>query len=194
MKTQFPENINTNDDFLIEKLKNGDAWAYEQIFNKYWQKLLKYSILKLDSVELSKEIVQELFISLWERRESLNISNLENYLFAAAKYKIIKQLKTNLAFECINNENQYSNTDIYQKDLEIHELSELINKSIEKLSIKTKQIFLKSRNENMSQKSISKQLNISEKTVEYHISQALKFLRIELSEFLSIVFLVYNTQ
>ena len=95
----YPKNA---DEILIDKLKEGKPEAFEEIYNRYWKKLLQFAILKTDSIEISKEIVQELFINLWERRSELEISNLEYYLFAATKYKIIKELKKKYKTESLS--------------------------------------------------------------------------------------------
>ncbi len=184
----YPKNA---DEILIDKLKEGKPEAFEEIYNRYWKKLLQFAILKTDSIEISKEIVQELFINLWERRSELEISNLEYYLFAATKYKIIKELKKKYKTESLSESTENYADNLPESSLETDELREKIAESINKLPTKTKEVFVKSRIENLSHKEISEALDVSQKAVEYHISQALKLLRMDLKNYLPLTILYY---
>lgn len=180
----YPKN---SDEILIDKLRGGNAEALEEIYNRYWKKLLQFAIQKTDSFEISKEIVQELFINLWERRIELEISNLDNYLFAATKYKILKELKKKYHTEPLSAATENYADNLSESGLETDELKEKISESVNKLPTKTQEVFIKSRIENLSHKEISEALDISQKTVEYHISQALKSLRSDLKNYLPLV-------
>ncbi len=186
----YPKNA---DEILIDKLKEGKPEAFEEIYNRYWKKLLQFAILKTDSIEISKEIVQELFINLWERRSELEISNLEYYLFAATKYKIIKELKKKYKTESLSESTENYADNLPESSLETDELREKIAESINKLPTKTKEVFVKSRIENLSHKEISEALDVSQKAVEYHISQALKLLRMDLKNYLPLTILYCQT-
>ncbi len=178
---------NNSDEILIANLKVGKPEALEEIYNRYWKKLLQFAIQKTNSIEISKEIVQELFINLWERRAELEITNLDYYLFAATKYKILKELKKKYHTEPLSAASENYVDNLPEFSLETDELKEKISESLNKLPAKTQEVFVKSRIENLSHKEISEALNISQKTVEYHISQALKFLRLDLKNYVPLI-------
>lgn len=177
------------DTHLIELLRDNrhEEKAFAEIYERYWKKLSSLAIFKTNSSETAAEIVQEIFIKLWENRHSSNINHLESYLFTALKYQIISHLRM-----VINNRNI---TDIYaepqvnsQETLTADTLKIAIETAIAGLPSKTQQVFRMSRFEEKSHKEISSELDISEKSVEYHITQTLKMLREHLKDFLVLVF------
>ncbi len=181
------------DSELLGRLQNSDKLAFEEIYNRYWKKLSNYAFQKTRSTEVVKEIIQDLFINIWERKDTLEVDDLEKYLFSAVKYKVIFEIKKQF-------NNATVNTDIAEMSIvyydhhqsEIVELNDIIDSCLSKLPSKTKEIFIKSRREELSHKEISSLLDISEKSVEYHISQALKALRWGLKDFLPSLMIFYK--
>jgi RNA polymerase sigma-70 factor (family 1) len=178
------------DTHLIELLRDNrqSEKAFAEIYERYWRKLSSLAIFKTNSSETAAEIVQEIFVKLWENRNKSIISHLENYLFTALKYQIISHLRT-----VISNRNI---TDIYaepqvnsQETLTADALKVAIETAITVLPSKTQQVFRMSRFDEKSHKEISSELDISEKSVEYHITQTLKILREHLKDFLVLVFI-----
>jgi DNA-directed RNA polymerase specialized sigma24 family protein len=86
-----------SDERLVLLLLNEDQDAFAKIYEKYWKKLLGMAIYKTNDRVVAEEIVQELFVSLWEKRKSAVIHNLENYLFVSLKYLIIHHIKKVIA-------------------------------------------------------------------------------------------------
>jgi len=82
-----------SDELLVKLLRVGEQDAFEEIYRRYWQKLLRLAQFKLRSKETIEEILQDLFISLWEKRENVLIENLEAYLNTSLRYLIINQIK-----------------------------------------------------------------------------------------------------
>ncbi len=183
-----------SDELLVKLLRVGEQEAFEEIYRRYWQKLLRSAQFKLRSKEIIEELLQDLFISLWEKREKVNIENLEAYLNTSLKYLIINQIKKQILQEkfveySFKKSNQ---TDDVDESVAFNELSIAIENAVEQLPEKTRQIFKLNRLEYQSVKEISQQLAIPERTVEYHITQSLKSLRVYLREFISFsVFLIF---
>lgn len=177
-----------SDELLVKLLRVGEQDAFEEIYRRYWQKLLRSAQFKLRSKETIEEILQDLFISLWEKREKVLIENLEAYLNTSLKYLIINQIKKQILQEKFVEYSLKKNelTDDVDESVAFNELSVAIEKAIGQLPEKTQQIFRLNRLEYKSVKEISVLLETPERTVEYHITQALKALRIHLREFITL--------
>lgn len=174
-----------SDKELIDLLKEDHEKTFEEIFNRYWLKLLKIAYQKIGHREAAEEIVQDLLIKLWERRMVLEIrQSLESYLFIALKYRVInfvhsqatanQQEKARLA--SVTWENQT------EEQLNYREMNEQLHQAIRKLPEKSRIVFQLSRYEYYSNKHIADKLSISEKAVEYHITRSLKLLRSQLKD------------
>jgi RNA polymerase sigma-70 factor (ECF subfamily) len=177
-----------SDELLVKLLRVGEQDAFEEIYRRYWQKLLRSAQFKLRSKETIEEILQDLFISLWEKREKVLIENLEAYLNTSLRYLIINQIKKQILQEKFVEYSLKKNelTDDVDESVAFNELSVAIEKAIEQLPEKTQQIFHLNRLEYKSVKEIAVLLETPERTVEYHITQALKALRIHLREFIAL--------
>lgn len=177
-----------SDELLVKLLRVGEQDAFEEIYRRYWQKLLRSAQFKLRSKETIEEILQDLFISLWEKREKVLIENLEAYLNTSLRYLIINQIKKQILQEKFIEYSLKKNelTDDVDESVAFNELSVAIEKAIEQLPEKTQQIFRLNRLEYKSVKEIAVLLETPERTVEYHITQALKALRIHLREFIAL--------
>lgn len=175
-----------SDELLIKLLLVGDGGAFEEIYRRYFNKLLRTAQFKIQSKEIAEELLQDLFISLWEKRDKIVIENLEAYLSTSLKYLIINHIRRQILqdrfIEYAANKNEPAET--VDESIAFNELSVAIEKSIEKLPEKTRQIFTLNRLEYKSVKEISEQLSIPERTVEYHITQGLRTLRVNLKEFM----------
>ena len=165
---------------LLNQLANDNASAFETLYHAYWKRLIQFVYKKTKNDELAKEIVQDLFVDIWERRHSLEITHLENYLFSSAKYKIIAHYKEKILDSIDDIEIEDFST-AYQ--IWVNDLQAQLNEAIEQLPDKTKTIFILNRIEGKSAKEISVLLNFPERTVEYHITQALRVLRSKLQEY-----------
>ncbi len=175
-----------SDELLIKLLLVGDGGAFEEIYRRYFNKLLRTAQFKIQSKEIAEELLQDLFISLWEKRDKIVIDNLEAYLSTSLKYLIINHIRRQILqdrfIEYAANKNEPAET--VDESIAFNELSVAIEKSIEKLPEKTRQIFTLNRLEYKSVKEISEQLSLPERTVEYHITQGLRTLRVNLKEFM----------
>lgn len=187
---------------LLFLLKNGDERAFSELYNLYWEKLFISAYNKLKNRELCEDILQEVFISLWNKRQTLIIkTTLQNYLYASVTYKVYDVFRKNT--DLLNNElldkfDQRIQESNPETVLMHQELIAQIEIAIEALPEKSKVVFKLSREEQLTYIEIAKKLNISTKTVEAHISKSLRLLRNSLGTNISIGmvvfwFLVYNT-
>ncbi len=172
---------------LLAALQTGDAGSFAEIYARYCYSLFTLANRKLKSREVAEELVQDLFENLWHRRNTHEIQQLKQYLFSALRYRIINYVKSRQVRACYELYCRLgtSETDTSTEDaLAINELSTALLASIRKLPAKSREIFQLSRLEQYSVAEISGRVNLSEKTVEYHLTKSLKLLRGYLREFL----------
>jgi RNA polymerase sigma-70 factor (family 1) len=183
---------NLPDDAILVLFKNNDADAYKEIYLRYWKQVYQVAYKKLQSKELAEELTQNLFVDLWKRRDSLAINNLSAYLFGSLKFAVINYFKSLLVQERYQVHAQASVAENETTDhlILLHDLSEALNRGIDLLPKKTAEVFRLSRINNYSVKDIAKALNISEKAVEYHITQSLKTMRYHLKEYMVLALLL----
>ncbi|MBL0738710.1 RNA polymerase sigma-70 factor [Flavobacterium sp. GN10] len=167
------------DDELQKLIFEGSDAAFSIIFNRYWKKLYAYAFKIYKDEAICEDIVQEIFISLWKNASNTIILNLEAYLFRAVKYKIANQIR-NLKFDQQHIEILESIPDpnLTINDLEYIDLERNINDQIDKLTPKCREVFLLSRMDHFTNAEIAAKLDLSIHTVEKHISNALKQLRL----------------
>ncbi|WP_134088639.1 RNA polymerase sigma-70 factor [Olivibacter sp. XZL3] len=160
--------------------------AMTEIFNRYWLKLLAVAVNRLSNQQEAEECVQDVFLSLWKRRHLLVLkSELSAYLSTAIKYQIINRLDKrythkNLAtIELKDYQNKYVHSpEAYMFEAE---LMERIEQTVKQLPKKCQMVYRMSRDEGKSNKEIATTLGMSEKTVEGHITRALRDIRKNLS-------------
>lgn len=175
------------DDVLLRLLRISDEFAYKEIYLRHWRKLYCSAVSKINSKEVAEDIVQSVFTDLWVRRERHSINSIGGYLETAVKYQVINYIKF-----AISRRAQFAGFSELQKteenpaDLPLlaRELHTAIDKAISQLPTKTQAIFRLSRFEKQSNKDISRAMELSEKAVEYHITQSLKSLRFFLKNFI----------
>ncbi len=172
--------INLHDQELVQALKKGSEKAFTEIYNQYWKKLLSISYRYLQDKTLAEGVVQEVFISLWNKREIIEIETLESYLATAVKYSTFKAIHKNNRHTQV--EGSVSTSDFYVEDevIEARFLKDYLDGVVNTLPEKCRLIFKLSRESQLSNQEISSNLNISEKTVEAHITRAIKVLRVNL--------------
>jgi RNA polymerase sigma-70 factor (ECF subfamily) len=178
---------------LTGLLELGDIGAFEEIYNRYWLKLYSAAYKRLKERETSKEIVQEFFTSFWINREQLKIqTSLQGYLFTSIKYLVLNYKRAeavrnsyaeilqmvNSGFDNSTEENYY-----------YKELLERVEVEVNHLPPKCRNVFELSRKQYKTNKEIAQLMGISEKTVENHLTKALRYLRVNLNSILLLTFL-----
>jgi RNA polymerase sigma-70 factor (ECF subfamily) len=172
---------------LIQRFINGDQTAFELLFRFYYPGLVTFvSQIILDRDE-AEEIVQDFFVNLWTGRKNIQKStSLKSYFFVSVKNRAFNYLKKEQIKEkTLGQLKELVEKDfLYQPDLFVEsELQQQIAKAMEKLPERTREIFMMSRFKGLSNDEIATQLDISKRTVETQISNALKILREELKEY-----------
>jgi RNA polymerase sigma-70 factor (family 1) len=183
------------DDMLLKLLRASDEEAYRQIYLRYWKPSYITAYKKVHVKEVAEELVQNIFLGIWEKRDSSNIEQLSAYLNTAVKYQVLNYIKSCIIKErhAFSTKGQTNNlSEEGDSMLIIHELSEAINDAINHLPEKSRLIFRLSRFENKSINEIAQTLCISEKVVEYHITKSLRFLRLQLKEFIVVDLILLN--
>ncbi len=171
---------------LFKGIKKSDEKSFEILFKKYYGYLCLYATKIINDDSAAEEIVQDLFVKIWEKRGQLNIeTSIKNYLFRSVKNLCINYIqhnKTKLRYtqKVISEiENNYSDDDSFYEI----ELSQKIKESINSLPEKRKEIFRLSRQEGLKYHEIAEKLNVSIKTVETQMSLAIKTLRDKLKNY-----------
>jgi RNA polymerase sigma-70 factor (family 1) len=172
---------------LLDALRAGDEGAFAEVYKRYSFRLFTVAYQKLKSREVAEELVQDLFENLWVRRATTQIEQLDYYLFSAIKYRIINYIKTQklrdgyqLYLQVTASE---KNTET-EESLALNDLTSAFLAGVQGLPEKSREVFQLSRLEHCSVSEISVRVNLSEKTVEYHLTKSLKLLRRYLREFL----------
>lgn len=179
-----------SDEQLFSLIKDGVTEAFTEIYNRYWDKLFAVAANKLGDSFLAQEVVQELFVDVWRRRETIELQKSANiYLAAALKYKVINaRLYRKKETENLHKWQEYSadSTIHSQEPLGFEELKAQLEALVTNLPEKCQLVYRLSRDEGYTHKEIASQLNISEKTVESHLTRALKILRGKFDYFISL--------
>ena len=169
-----------SDKDIIKRLRSGRESAYEQLFAEYYKSLSLFALRYVSDLETAKEIVQELFVALYENRKSLLIStSLRAYLYRSVRNRCLNYLKhiqVDRKHIEIMQLNQESSEDL-EASMEKTELECRIYQVVSELPPRCQDIFTKSRVNGMKNKEIAELLEISIRTVETQISNALKVLR-----------------
>lgn len=184
------------DQRILEHLAKDDVRAFDFLYQKYFSKLYGSVYKRLQNRALTEEVVQELFISLWERRAVLSIStSIESYLFSAVKYLVIAQYKKNNLFEKYSNSlNPEADDDNFtEQAVAFDELNGAYQNALKLLPERCREVFLLKRS-GFSQREISEKMDISEKTVENQMTKALKVLKGALSDYTTLIVLIFGTQ
>jgi len=179
---------NYTDEELLILLKEQDTVAFKEIYSRYWYQLYLVTNKRLRSKEAAEEIIQNFFTSFWMNREKINIKgSLKAYLHTAIRYSIIDYLakeatKNNYQELLYFNYQDVSNTT--EETVFLHEVENGIKEVMSKLPTKCRRVFEMSRQQHKSNKEIAELLGLSEKTVENHITNALKIFRTHFKAFL----------
>lgn len=178
---------------LLNAIRENDKMAFSEIFERFWNKAHKMAFSKTASNEVSEEIVQDVFLTIWIKRGSLNIENFYPYLYSCVRNRALNYIESQLAQE--KKWNFYKQFIPHterttEESVEYDSLVEALEHGMNKLPVKSKRVFQLSRMEGRSVSEIAALLNLSEKAIEYHITQSLKRLRVHLKDFTTLFILI----
>ena len=186
---------NFTDEQLIILLKKGDQQAFAQIYNRYAESLAGFAASKLNNLDDARDIIHDLFVKLWENRDEVYItSNLKSYLFSIVRHRVIDKIRKNITREEYASMAQSltaGSQDSADKQVEAKELQQRIEKSLNQLPPRVKEIYKLSRDEGLTNHEIAEKLNLSEQTVKNQLSAALKHLRGSLSNISIVIFILW---
>ena len=184
-----------NEQYLINGLLNRNKIIFDFVFHFYYSGLCAYCERITNSRQVAEDIVQGLFVTLWIKHHQIRIeSSLKNYLFTSVKNRSLDHLRheerkfrklENLAIKKELPENLAT---LWFAE---SELQAIVQKSLEKLQPRTREIFEMSRFEGMKNQEIADKLGLSKRTVELQVSNALKQLRTDLKDYLPLFLLMY---
>ena len=178
---------------IIKQLQGGNEKVFEQIVREYWPRMFKFALIYTQNNETSQELVQDTFLVLWNNRAILkDNTNLITYLMVVLRNKCLNLLEQTrirqLYIEEIDDETIYQRANLYvlqdeaSQIVESEDLHKAIERALSKLPEKTREVFMLSRYDGLKNQQIAETKNISQKTVEYHISKALQILKEELPQ------------
>lgn len=173
---------------LIEKIKQNDIDAFEEVFKTYYKPLTRFALQYVNDQDEAENIVQEIMYRFWDKRENLDPQkNLKSYLYTAVKNQALSYLRHQKVKQHYSQNKISISIDLNTPDqiYQGKELESVIQKSIVKLPDKCRQIFCMNRFENLTYKEIASIQGVSVKAVEKQMTRAIKLLRKQLSLFLT---------
>jgi RNA polymerase sigma-70 factor (ECF subfamily) len=183
---------------LYLKIKAGDKNAFQDLFEKYYSSLFFYACKFVDD-ELARDLVHDIFIIFWQNKENINISSsLSAYLFRMVRNKSLQEIEKQKVRDNYNQEALHSlkldeisyYNDGLKSIIEL-ELEKKLKEALDKMPDGCRKVFVMSRFDGLKNKEIAEQLDVSVKAVEKQMTKALKILKLELKEYLSIMMYIY---
>jgi RNA polymerase sigma-70 factor (family 1) len=178
---------------LIRGLRDGSQVAFEAIYKQYWHRLYITAYSKVESHAEAEEIVQNIFSTLWEKRQALLITNLGGYLQISVRNRIINHIRGRITqrkyWEYYKNyipTDRESTADTVMYD----DLAEAVEVAVNRLPEKSRQVFRLNRFEGKSIREIANLMKLSEKAIEYHLTKSIKELKVHLKDFI-LVLVIY---
>ncbi|WP_419699519.1 RNA polymerase sigma-70 factor [Mucilaginibacter sp. NFX135] len=182
-----------NKEMTADLVSENEA-VFEQLFKKHFRELHAYAFSLLKDWDVAEEIVQSLFLKLWEKNEWSHIqTSIKSYLYKSVYHEslnYIRRQKVQLKYQTSTAYAMKNDTDDAAGKLKMSELEHHLNNALGKLPEKCRAIFQLSRFQELKYQEIANQLDISIKTVETHMGKALRILRKEMKEFLPLIALM----
>jgi len=179
---------------IVNGIQKQNEKAYELLFQTYYKKLCSYSFGVVKDMVIAEEIVQDFIFKLWENPNYVTThQKLRPYMFRSVYNNSLQYLKTRARFD-ENSDLIFSMQESYEKSeqqVEYDELYDALERSLSSLPTKTREIFTLNREEDLSYKEIAIRVNLSVKSVEYHISKAMKLIEFGIKNFITILLLLF---
>ena len=176
---------NYSNEHLLVLLSQSDSKSFEEIYKRFWKQCYKYAITKVAENTIAEDICHDIFLTIWQRRASIVINNLEAYLIQSVKYSILKvKLVESKSNYLQKNYRSRENFNEIEYNVFFNELNKVWKQGISTLPEKSREVYLLSRVENFSNKEIAEMLSITEKGVEYHIGKCIKFFKVYLKDYI----------
>lgn len=169
---------------LLQSVKDGKEFAFGIIYETYSPSLISYVASRVASLEESRDIIQNLFVDLWENRARINVTvSLKSFLFAAVRYRIIDHIRKNITrkeyAEMVKRLSAEYAAGV-EDELAAKDIGQKLEVAVNDLPTRTKEIYKLSRHQQLAIKEIAARLHLSEQTVKNQLSTALSHLRMSL--------------
>lgn len=173
--------LESSDSDLLQYLAKGHDEALKILFDRYFATIMRQAFTMTRDQSLAEELSQDIFIYIWESRQKLNIqSSLKGYLIQSIKYRCYTHFRKlhQSQLEVLGTADEHHDHGVRtESEMETKDLENTLSLGISRLPEKTRAVFLMSREDELSYADIAERLDITIKTVEYHMGNALKYLR-----------------
>ena len=171
-----------DDERLLTLMKEGNESAFTEIYNRYWEDLYRFAYHLVKDRDSSMDVLQDVFIWIWNHRLEIDVTSLKSYLYSAVKYKIANYIRDGKTRINLHNRltDHTASSSFVDSSMELAELKAVIEQFTDRLPGRCKEVFTLSRSFYLNNKEIAAELNISEKTVENQLTIALRRLRLKL--------------
>jgi RNA polymerase sigma-70 factor (family 1) len=174
------------DDLLLNEMANDNREAFTSLYRRYWEELFITAVKALRGKEEAADVVQDVFLSLWNRRNELNIQgSIAAYLHTSVRYKCIHYIEKNITrrdylvqLADVEVSNSSTNAEI---DLQLKEIQQTVSKTVAKMPPKMQEVYKLSRQEHLTYREIAERMGTSSETVKKHIQGALRLIRTNLT-------------
>jgi RNA polymerase sigma factor (sigma-70 family) len=167
-----------SDDELLRRLRTGDEAAFTEIYNRYWEKLVATGFYFTQNKQSAEDILHEVMMSLWLRRNELEISSLPAYLATAMKFAVFKSIaREKRRLDLLAGYKPRDTGSSIEDKLEARFIEDILHKKTEQLPGKARLVFGYSRKHELTIAEIAIKMDLSPKAVEYHMTKALRMLR-----------------
>jgi RNA polymerase sigma-70 factor (family 1) len=188
-------NSSLSDTELWAAIRRNDETAFTALFDRYWVRLYKTALVYVKDREESEEIVHDVFLNIWNRRNLLEIESFPNFLLTAIRYQVYNRMRSAkspviLAPEGLELAEQVD-SNAGERHIMVQEFQQELDKYLVQLPKRCQEIFYMSRVRQLSNQEIAGRLGISKRTVENQITVALKHLRICLKHISSFILMIY---
>lgn len=189
----MPANL-PSDATLLNLIKAGDLDSFNILFERYWEKLFATVFSVCPDTEVCSEIVHDIFLNLWLKREKLQIEYFKGYITASARYQIYRHLK-NIKRKSIEYREDLDFGNLVavndgESNIRYRELEKKVEEELEELPSRCREIFTLSRMEQLTNDEIAARLDISKRTVENQLTYALRHLRLSIRHFMIFLFVL----
>jgi RNA polymerase sigma-70 factor (family 1) len=189
----MPANL-PSDATLLNLIKAGDLDSFNILFERYWEKLFATVFSVCPDTEVCSEIVHDIFLNLWLKREKLQIEYFKGYITASARYQIYRHLK-NIKRKSIEYRDDLDFGNLVavndgESNIRYRELEKKVEEELEELPSRCREIFTLSRMEQLTNDEIAARLDISKRTVENQLTYALRHLRLSIRHFMIFLFVL----
>ncbi|SDM50851.1 RNA polymerase sigma-70 factor, ECF subfamily [Daejeonella rubra] len=185
-----------SDEILLDLMKKGDSASFNILFDRYWEKLYATVFSVCSDREVCSEVVHDIFLNLWIKREKLQIESFRAYIHASARYHVYRHVKNarRQSLEYREDLEFSSRVSMNDGELNIHyrDLEKSVERELQELPRRCQEIFTLSRREQLSNDEIAARLDISKRSVENQLTHALRHLRLSMRHFLVILYTILS--